>query len=228
LGLSWTRLGLFWAWIVSGALVLADLGNTDYRYLFFLYPPVFAIAYAWLFQGAERLWGSRRAEALALGFALLYLVSGFWAPREFLRGPGAAAQAIVTGQPTRILYAGEADGNFIFDARVLDPVRQVTIIPGGKLPRPTFQPEALQAFCRQYGVDWIVVEGGPIQRPWSSLLAAPPAFVKLEREFPLESNRERWRTGAMKVFRVEAGSSTPGGDLKLPIGKLGRNISVKL
>jgi hypothetical protein len=228
LGLSRVRLGLFWAWILSGALVLADLGNTDYRYLFFLYPAVVAIGYAWLFQGAERVWGARRAEALALGFALLYFVTGFWAPREFLRGPGAAAQTIVAGQPTRILYAGEADGNFIFDMRVLDPDRQVTIIPGGKLAKTIFQPEALQVFCRQYGVQWIVVEGGPSQRPWSKLLAAPPAFVKLEREFPLESNRERWRTGVMKVFRVQGGSSLPGGDLKLPIGRLGRNISVKL
>jgi 4-amino-4-deoxy-L-arabinose transferase-like glycosyltransferase len=222
------RLGLFWAWIVSGALVLADLGNTDYRYLFFLYPPVFAIGYAWAFQGAVRIWGQRRAEAITLGFALLYFVSGFWVPREYLRGPGAAASAIVKGQATRILYAGEADGNFVFGVRALDPNHHTTVIPGGKLPKVTFQPEELKAFCRQYGVEWIVVESGPIQRPWSTLGTSPPAFLKLDREFPLESSRERWRTGGMDVFRVQVPSSAPGGDLKLPIGKLGRNITVKL
>jgi 4-amino-4-deoxy-L-arabinose transferase-like glycosyltransferase len=222
------RLGLYWAWIVSGALVLADLGNTDYRYLFFLYPAAMAVGYAWLFSGAARMWGERSAAAVALTFALIFFVNGFWAPHEYLRGPGAAAKAVLKDGPMRILYAGETDGNFIFSARVLDPDQQVTVIPGGKLPKTTFQPKDLEGFCRQYGVGWVIVESGPIQHPWSSLRNDKLSFLKLEGSFLLESSRDRWRTGIIDVFRVEGSSSAPGGILNLPIRRLGRNITVKL
>jgi 4-amino-4-deoxy-L-arabinose transferase-like glycosyltransferase len=222
------KLTMYWAWVISTAIVLADLGSTNNRYLFFIFPATLAIGYAWLFQGCARIWGERSAERIALGFAWVWFVSGFFVPPELLRGPGAAAAAVVQGQPTRILYAGEADGNFIFSVRVLDPKLQVTVIPGGKLPRTTFQRDELEAFCRQFGINWLILENIPIPHSWSNLQESTPAFLQLDRTIPLESTRFRWRTGNLRIFRVVGLPEAPGGVLKLPVWKLGGDIAVQL
>ena len=222
------KLSLYWAWIISTALVLTDLGATSIRYLFFLCPAAIAIGYAWIFQGCRRLWGERAATVTVCGFALVWFVNGCFYPREYLRGPGEAAKAVLKGQPTRILYAGEADGNFIFAVRVLDPSLQVTVIPSAKLPASTFQAKELEMFCRQYGVNWVVLENAPMRHPWSVLHNAPPPFLRLERTIPLESTRTRWHTGSVEVFRVEGAGAAPGGILKLPVWRLGGDIAVKL
>jgi 4-amino-4-deoxy-L-arabinose transferase-like glycosyltransferase len=222
------KLALYWAWLISTALVLVDLGATSNRYLFFLCPATIAIGYAWLYQGCGRLWGERAANLTVCGVALVWLVYGFFYPREFLHGPGEAAKAIVQGQPTRILYAGEADGNFIFAVRVLDPSLQVTVIPAAKLPASTFQPQELETFCRKYGVNWVVLENAVIRHSWSSLKDAMPPSLKLDRTIPLESSRSRWRTGSIDLYRVQGVSESPGGILKLPVWRLGGNIAVHL
>ena len=222
------KLTMYWAWVISTAIVLTDLGSTNNRYLFFVFPATLAIGYSWLFQGCARLWGERIAERVAMGFALVWFVSGFFVQQEILRGPGTAAAAVVQGQPARILYAGEADGNFIFSVRVLDPKMQVTVIPAGKLPRTTFQPSELEAFCRQYGINWLILENTPIQHSWSNLQESTPAFLRLDRTIPLESTRFRWRTGDIRIFRVVGLPEAPGGVLKLPVWKLGGDIAVQL
>ncbi|MBV8847424.1 MAG: glycosyltransferase family 39 protein [Bryobacterales bacterium] len=222
------KLGIYWCWILSTTLILVDSGNTNSRYLFFLYPAVIAIAYAYLFQGASRLWGDRAAAAVAVVFAALWFIHGFWDPIEYLRGPGEAAKAVVQGQPVRVLYAGEAEGNFIFAGRSLDPKLELTVIPSSKVPAGTFQPAELESFCHMYGVDWLILENVPGQHTWSNLRTATPDFLKLEKTIPLESTRERWKAGTIEIFKVLGKSSTPGGVLKLPIRRFGVDIPVKL
>jgi hypothetical protein len=222
------HLGAYFSWVISYALVLLVLGDTNSRYLFFVIPAFVTIGYAWLFQGCFTLWGERRARLVISGFALTWFVVGLLFPHEFLRGPGEAAAFVADGSPTRVLYAGEADGNFIFAIRSLDPQLNMTVIPAGKLPPSTFEPEALESFCRRYGVDWLVFENVPGQHSWSALAAARPASLKLERSIPLASSRSRWRTGTIDVYRLTAPTNPKGGVLQLPVHKLGGTIGVKL
>jgi 4-amino-4-deoxy-L-arabinose transferase-like glycosyltransferase len=222
------HLGIYFAWIFSYALVLLALGDINSRYLFFAFPASITIGYAWLFQGCASFWGERRAQIVTYGFALAWLVIGFFVPREFLRGPGEAAAFVTQGSPARILYAGEADGNFIFAIRSLDPQLQMTVIPAGKLPPSSFEPDALEEFCRRYGVDWIVFENVQSKHTWSILADARPAFLKLERSFPIASSRSRWRTGTIDVYRFIIPPNPAGGVLELPVHKIGGSIGVKL
>jgi hypothetical protein len=136
---------------------------------------------------------------------------------------------VAHGSPARILYAGEADGNFIFAIRSLDSQLQMTVIPAGKLPAATFEPNAFDQFCRRYAVDWIVIENGQRKHSWSNLAAQPPASLKLERSFAVASSRSRWRNGTIDIYRFDAPGANPaGGVLQLPVPKLGGNIGVKL
>jgi hypothetical protein len=222
------RLGIYYSWIISYAFVLLVLGDTNSRYLFFVYPAFVAIGYAWLFEGCLSLWGDWRARFVAGGFAITWLVVGFFIPREFLIGPGEAATFVTRGSPARVLYAGEADGNFIFAIRSLDPHLQMTVIPAGKLSPATFEPDALENFCRRYGVNWIVFENVQREELWSHLVDARPAYLKLERSFPIASSRSRWHSGTIDIYRLSAPVNPPGGLLQLPVHKLGGSIGVKL
>jgi 4-amino-4-deoxy-L-arabinose transferase-like glycosyltransferase len=232
--LSWRRegvrfrLGLYWAWIVSTALVLADLGDTNNRYLFFLFPATITLGYAWLYRGCARVWGKRTAAIVASVFALVWVASGWRHQREFLRGPSEAANMVAQAGPARVLYAGEGDGQFIFAVRAADPKLQMTVISGGKLPREAFQASRLEEFCARFGIDWLVVENAPIAHAWNAIEASPPAFLHLERSIPLESTRVRWRSGSLNVYKVLRGSAAPGGVLQVPVPRLGGSISVKL
>jgi hypothetical protein len=222
------RLGLYFAWVVSYVLVLLVLGATSGRYLFFVFPAVLTIGYAWMFQGCSSLWGERRAQFVAIAFALAWLVVGFFVPREFLRGPGDAAALVAQGPPARVLYAGEADGNFIFAIRTLDPKLQITVIPAAKLPPATFEPDSLEQFCRKYGVDWIAFENVPGKFRWSGLASQRPPSMKLERSVPISSSRSRWRAGTIDIYRMSTPENPPGGMLELPVRKIGSIIGVRL
>jgi 4-amino-4-deoxy-L-arabinose transferase-like glycosyltransferase len=219
-------LGLYWAWIASVALVLVDLGATSDRYLFFLFPATITIGYAWVLKGSQRLWGNTAANGIVSVFALIWLVTGYFVPQEFLSGPGAAANAVLRNGSARVLYAGEADGNFIFNVRALDPSLEATVIPSGKLPPATFQGGQLESFCRTYGVEWVVLENAVMRHSWSHLHGAPPPFLNLEQTIPLQSNRVRWETGSLEVFRVQGAVGKAERVLKIPVPKLGSEISV--
>jgi 4-amino-4-deoxy-L-arabinose transferase-like glycosyltransferase len=219
-------LSLYLAWIVlMGAVLLVTAGNV--RYMFFILPPVIVVAYAMLFRGCTCLWGERRAWYLPAAFAVAWFVSGLVFPVEFLRGPGEAARTVVHDTPTRILYAGSADGNFIFAVRALDPKLRTTVISAEKLPVETFEPAAMERFCRQFGIDWIVLEDVAREHPWSGLSTNPAPSMKLERSIPLESNRSRWQ-GEIKVYRFSGPTRYPGGTLELPVPKIRRKIGVRL
>jgi hypothetical protein len=106
---------------------------------------------------------------------------------------------------------------------------QMTVIPAAKLPPAIFEADSLENFCRQYGVDWIVLENVKHREQlWSHLVAAHPAYLKLERSFPITSSRTRWRTGTIDIYRLKAPTNHPGGLLELPVHKLGGTIGVKL
>jgi len=217
----------YYIWIISAAAVLLTLGIASDRYFFFLLPAVVTVGYAWLFRGCGVLWGKRRAEFAICVFAAAWLVAGLFVPVEFLRGPGDAAALVAKGAPSRVLYAGTADGNFIFAIRSLDPKLQITVIPGGKLPPSTFEPAALEQFCRQYGINWIVFENVPGDFRWSGLTGRWPASMKFERSFPGASSRAQWR-GTFDVYSFMPPANPTGGVLELPVWYIRENVRVEL
>jgi hypothetical protein len=221
-------LSLYTAWMISVALVLLVLGAVDPRYLFFLIPAAAVIAYAMLWRGCASLWGERRAWYVPTFFCIAWLLSGLLFQPEYLRGPAEAAALVTESGPARVLYAGEADGNFVFAVRSRDPNMQTTVIPAQKLPASTFRPEALERFCRHFGINWIVLEDVPVVHKWSSMAASPAPSMRLERSLPLESSRTRWKSGKVRVYRFVGPADPGGGVLELPVSKLGRPIEIKL
>jgi hypothetical protein len=221
-------LSLYVAWMISAALVLLVLGAVDPRYRFFLIPAATVTAYAMLWRGCASLWGKRRAWYVPTLFAIAWFVTGLFFEPEYLRGPADAAALVTASGPARVLYAGEADGNFVFAVRSHDPNLQTTVIPAGKLPDYTFGPEALERFCRHFGINWIVLEDVPDAHKWSSIAASPAPSMRLERSIPLESSRTRWKSGRMQVYRFTAPADPGGGVLELPVRKLDRPIEIKL
>jgi Dolichyl-phosphate-mannose-protein mannosyltransferase len=221
-------LSLYAAWMTSAALVLLVLGAVDMRYLFFLILPAIVTAYAMLWRGSASLWGERRASYILTFFGIGWFVTGLLFEPEFLRGPAEAAALVTESGPARVLYAGEADGNFIFAVRSRDPNLQTTVVPAQKLPDSTFDPEALERFCRHFGINWIVLEDVPMVHKWSSIAASPAPSMRLERSFPLESSRSRWEKGRIQVYRFTAPADPGGGVLELPVRKLDRPIEIKL
>jgi hypothetical protein len=221
-------LSLYAAWMISAALVLLVLGAVDRRYLFFLMPAAIVTAYAMLWRGCVTLWGERRAWYVPTLFGIAWFLTGLFFKPEYLRGPAEAAALVTESGPARVLYAGEADGNFIFAVRSRDPNMQTTVIPAEKLPGSTFRPEPLEQFCRHFGINWIVLEDVPVDHKWSSMAASPAPSMRLERSLPLESSRTRWKSGRIRVYRFAAPADPGGGVLKLPVRKLDRPIEIKL
>jgi hypothetical protein len=220
-------LALYLAWIVSVAGMLMLLGASSGRYLFWLLPPVITVIYASLFSGSASLWGERCACCLAAGFALLWFANGLRFHPDFLQGPAEAAALVVRqGAPTRIVYAGQADGNFAFAARSLDTSLRTIVISGEKLPHEKYDPAAFEAFCREYGVNWIVIEDVRQARKWSALPAVPPATMQLVASIPLQSSRPRWN-GQLRVYRFTEPSSHPRNILNVPIRKLQHSLEVQ-
>jgi 4-amino-4-deoxy-L-arabinose transferase-like glycosyltransferase len=221
-------LALYFAWALAIPPLLLLVSAADVRYLLYQFPALFTIGYAMLWQGGAALWGEKRAWIPAAGMAVLWLGAGLLFQPEFLHGPAAAAALVEQGAPVRIIYAGEADGNFAFAARALDPKLQTTIIPADKLPRAIFAPAALESFCRFYAIDWIIFEDVPVLHSWSDLRQAQAPSMRLEASLPLDSTRWRWQGGNLKVYRFLAPGPRPNGVLRLPVLKLGRSIKASL
>ena len=224
-GSSGWNLGLYGAWIVALGVVLLFVGARSGRYLFFMFPPVLAVGYTILHRGCAMFWGEARAWRVPAAFAVAWLVAGLvWHP-EFLRGPAQAAEAVMAASPSRVLYGGDADGNFIFEVRARDSRMATTVIPAGKLPDDVFSAAAFEDFCRRYDIGWVVFEETATTKRWNGLLAAPAPSMKLERILPLESSRPRWR-GRMRIYRFTSASGHPEGGLELPVGPIGSSVQV--
>jgi hypothetical protein len=221
-------LSLYIAWLAAVVALLTDLGPVTPRYLFYLFPAAVAIGYGWLYNGVRRIAGEAWAAIALAVFGLAWLLNGFLAPNDFLRGPGAAAKWVANGKPTRVLYAGEADGNFIFAVRSLDPMFNVTVIPTGKLAAGLYSPDEIQTLCRKYSLEWVVLESGPMVHSWSTLRETLPQFAKLEQSIPLESSRSRWKSGTIDVYHVPLETKPTQEELQLQVPKLGGSLRVKL
>jgi 4-amino-4-deoxy-L-arabinose transferase-like glycosyltransferase len=222
------HLSLYVAWIVALCGLLVDLGPVSPRYLFFVFPAFLAVGYVLLFHGCRRLWGSRAANFVVVGFAVAWVVAGLLAPQDFLRGPGLAAATVVDGAPKRVLYVGPADGNFTFAVRTLDPNLRVTVIPAGKVREKIFEEAAIETFCKHYGIEWVVFENIAGRQYWSNLYPRLQAAGQLVRTVRIESTRARWQAGTIEIYRFPMVPNHPGGVLQLPVPNIGSSIPISL
>jgi hypothetical protein len=225
-GAKGLSLSLYFAWAIACLAVLIDLGPISKRYLFFVFPAITVIGFAWLYHGCRWFWGERRAGGAVLVVAATFVATGLAIPFDFLQGPGAAAHIVVKGAPTRVLYAGDGDGNFIFEVRVLDPKLDVSVIPSIKLSH-TQLALGVTEICRRYGIEWVVLENGPHQRPWSAFREELAKNATLEQSVPLRSTRARWRSGTVDVYRF-ANVPHPDGVLQIPVPKINEEIPARL
>jgi hypothetical protein len=220
------KVNLYLAWIAAMLPVLLVVGSYSHRYFFYIIPPFLVVGYALLLRVAPAFAGPERAWRIPAGFAAAFVIAGLFFQPESLSGPAQAAAMVVNGSPGRILYAGDADGTFIFEARARDPKLQTTIIPAQKLDDAVFSPPAFEEFCRKYGIGWIVMEQTAAAQKWSALPGAPAPSMKLERTLPLTSSRPRWR-GKILIYRFLSPSPTPASGLALPVEKILDKIEVR-
>jgi hypothetical protein len=219
-------LGLWLAWIAAAVPVFLVVGARSQRYLFFLFPPLLAVGYALLLRGGRLLFGEGRGWRVPVLFVAAWFVTAFFITTEYLRGPAEAAAAVVRGVPSRVLYAGDADGNFVFAVRALDPKLQTTVIPGQKLAGDVFTPAAFEDFCRRYAIHWVVLEETAASRRWAGLVNASAPSMQLERILPMDSSRPRWR-GKIYVYRFLSPAPVPEAGLELPVQSIGEKIDVQ-
>jgi len=224
------RLGLYVAWAALLIPILLLVYNDD-RYFFNLFPALMTIGFVLLYRASSMLFGQRRAWLAPAALAAAWAVAGLSFHPEFLRGPAEAAAMVAPAGPARVLYAGDADGNFIAAIRMLDPKLKTSVIPGEKLPPETFRAEAFERFCRRYGIGWVVLENSSAQEmkaaesEWAALLSAPTPSMKLDRSIPLESSRTRWH-GTVEVFRFIS-AAKPEGTLELPVREIGGQVEAE-
>jgi hypothetical protein len=221
------RLGLYAVWTAAVILVVLVVGSCSERYFFFFSPAILTIGYVSLWRGGSLIFGEHRAWRAPAAFATAWVIAGLLFHPEFLRGPSEAAAVVVQGAARRVLYCGDADGNFVFAVRSLDPKMQTTVIPGEKLPAEIFTADAFEQFCRRYGINWVVLEKTSQQGKWWDLQNAPTPSMKLERSIPLDSSRTRWH-GSVQVYRFTSAGARPDGGLEIPVRRIHGKIEVKL
>ena len=224
------RLGFYAVWGVTASGVVLLVPH-DPRYVFNVIPPAMAILFVILHRAGGTILGERRAWVAPAVLAGALLVSGLSFRPEFLRGPAEAAALVVRSAPARVIYMGDADGNFTAAVRLLDPSLKTTVIQGEKLGPSAYQAEAFEAFCQHYGVGWAVFENtqspelAAKRQKWIALLRTPAPSMHPERSIPLESTRTRWR-GTLEVYRV-ALSGRPTWTLTVPFWSVPGSVEVK-
>jgi len=207
---------LLLCWLAIGYAFFSLIMVREPRHDLMALLPV-AIAAAALFDRLASLAGRAapivRGAAVAAG--LLTLASALQAPVPFVTGYAEAARDVAgrTQDGDVVMFSGERDGNFIFDARVLAPHRSLSIIRSDKLllrlaiersrgveDRGLSAAEILDLIDR-YGVRYVVAQTGF----WTDL----PSMRRLDDV--LRSDRFE------EVRRIAVTSNAPHGDRELVI-----------
>ena len=222
-------LALYASWILPSVAVLLVIRPYATRYLFFTYPALIALGYAGLIAVVERLSGRRRWAIGAAAAVTVVAVVQFPFRTQILHGPEEAARVIAAAKPSRVLYCGGTDGNFIFHYRALQPGLETTIIPGDKLPADIFTAAGIEAFAHDYGVKYIVLEdaeGLSTKRPWLPLLQTPSPSMVPEQDIHLVSSG-RWN-GLLRIYRFTNPSPNPKDFLSMRMFMIGGTMDFQL
>lgn len=210
---------LYLAWACAAFLILLITWHVTDRYLFYMYPPVIFFGYVILYRICMSfLKRSPFPKYLLIFVTVIYFAFHIASPHSFLYGPSQAAGHVVTGSPTRILYSGQTDGNFIFAARSLDPDLKTVVIRGEKLPASTFTADEFEQFAHRFGINYIVLEqtvrkeyswfGRTTTTTWNQLIRSPAPSMVLERVLPMSSSIKPFN-GKLYIYRFTNPSPTP-------------------
>jgi hypothetical protein len=222
------QVALYISWIVVSMGVLLLIRPLSTRYLFFTLPAVIVMGYDGLLWLGERFASRRAAVVAAVAVCVLAAV---WKvpPTPYLHGPDDAARMLAKLKPSRILYCGGSDGQFIFNYRSARAGLDTTIISGDNLPPAVFTPDGLETFAHDYGVQYIVMEDaqGLVRgRPWTPMIHNLPPSMIPEREILL-SGSGRWN-GVLRVYRFANPSRTPKDHLSMRMQMIGGTMGFEL
>lgn len=190
---------LYWAWLIAVMAALMVGKWNSPRYLFFAFPPIVALVVVNAHRFLSVAVSPRGAAVvLTIGIAAASVLGLRRAPSELI-GPSEAARIVAADHPTRVLYAGESDGQFSFELRSATGSTNAVVIRGERLPGATYSAAAFEDFAARYGVTHVVLER--IERfgimPWTALIAAPsPSMVAL-KEIPVSG----YRSGTLHLYR---------------------------
>jgi hypothetical protein len=201
---------LYWACIIALLAVLLVGNWHQSRYLFFLYPAIAALACAVCYRAACRL----LLPSPILLFALIAVaaVAGTYLQRTPLvqQGPAEASLRIAADHPARVLYAGEADGQFVFALRSTSNELPI-VIRGDKLPSSTFDTNRFETFATDYGVTHVVLEDLDKPTGWEHLVTQPsPSMIPIG-----QIAMSGLRNGSLHLYRFTNRSPHPETQLEI-------------
>jgi Dolichyl-phosphate-mannose-protein mannosyltransferase len=224
----WDESALYLAWMVTSLAVLFVLRPIATRYMFFAYPALIVSGYGALMRLASMLPGGRKvALAAAAGLTLLTFFQ-FPLRTHYLHGPEVTARILAEAHPSRILYCGGTDGNFILNYHIASPGLETTIITGDKLPVGIFTPARFEEFAHDYGVQYVVLEDASgWHGPWRQLIHDDLPSMVLERKLDLLSSTERWK-GSLRIYRFTNPSPHPKSDLAMRMLMIGGMMDFQL
>ncbi len=196
---------IWWAWAASVVVTILAGNYAADRYLFFLLPPLLAIAMLVLHRAAE--WAARPAWAWLppVALAAVYFAFHLGAAPRALNGPAEAARLVAADGVTRVIYCGDNDGQFVFALRSQAPAGEPVVIRGEKLAPATFGPARFEAFANEYGISHVVLERRDGGRIWDPLLVKASASMRLLRRVELSGVTR----GALEVYRFTNPSPEP-------------------
>jgi 4-amino-4-deoxy-L-arabinose transferase-like glycosyltransferase len=198
--------GMHLAWVLSALLALLAGEWRSGRYLVFAYPPlvVLCLATCWRIvrHVSERRWV---ASSVVLTVAAVATATAVVRPPVVLRGPSEAARVVAADSPTRVIYAGESDGQFAFALRSAAARTDVVVIRGEHLRADDFGATAFEEFATRYGVAHVVIEevDGFFDVPWIGLLDSPAPSMRLVGRVPVTG----YRRGTLHIFRFQSPSA---------------------
>jgi hypothetical protein len=211
---------IYWVWLTAGLLVVLPGDWASDRYLFFVWPPIAALACAGLFRALSRVSTPRWAATAMAGIVFAHGAGQLLAAPGVLHGPSEVAKWLAGEADTsRVLYCGETDGQFVFAFRsaVGRPDTGQLVIRGDKLPPHTFAPDELEAFAKLYGVSHVVLERSPKPQPWDAVWDAGWGEMRLLREVPVSG----FVNGSLRIYRVGGVSERPADTLVVQTEKVG-------
>jgi hypothetical protein len=214
---AFAKCDLYVAVILSSVGLLALMPFVETRYLFYTLPAVSVLACTLVREIGRLVFSSKYAWTAPAALALLSLGLYHRAP-DRMTGPSRAAQFVLGAKTRRVLYCGRFNGDFIFDVRASEPDTGLAVVRGDKLAGIVRAPD-LVSFARKFGIDRVVLESHPAAYSQPSFCEAlggnPPAELALEREVPIEANRDSLR-GRIRIYRVPGAMAHPEDLLVLP------------
>jgi hypothetical protein len=243
------------AWMLTGVALCAAAHRYSDRYLFFVLPAPILIG----FLGSMRLLqmslpARRYSYFLSIAIPFAAFAYHFQYDACYLSGPAEVAKLVSETSPKRILYCGWTDGTFILALRGMNS--ESTVIRGDKLPKEFFAPDELEAFVREFGVDYVVIENAPINdkshlpvdhghegatllvpsmfpnlawRPWYDLpLTKSVANMRLVAEISQVCHPYTNVSGTLFVYQNKNKAPTPKSRLEIWAPRINGNLILEL